>query len=385
MEKPAKRYTPGERWHRTPGGKVLRCAATVRTCPYAVHFDTQEEAFNPRQTVAKTAVARPSSLVHFVGTIGGPQEVPEGVAARKNLRESANEARMKYVRDGIRPEAPLGHLAVHLPGGKKLTLRRETFDYQEAGVPQVGARYYVRYFPDSRSYFDATVPLNSRRDFQALDYRLQDFIITHEGTPEEAALTQERYSNLMQTISEIEIMARGSEAALKEVGVDLFDRKTPNTLNITSSYSHGVVQSYDITDALKVHALEDREVQAVTLDFTEPLGEGQGHWILRRTEEGEWYVGANTPRAVVAQRVEDPRAAEDLLRNVFTFYKVPEGEQEEQLTFVKSIMNEVEPAVQAYESAVAARLRSHESFPQREPRQEVKKSFTGKVLGLFGG
>lgn len=373
-----RKYDPNTRWHKTPDGDVRKCYAVTRPCPYLLHFDSQEEANDPRQRAALYA-DQEKEVIYFKSVIDdNPNE--------NNLRKTSEEARSKFFKNGLRPCAPLGEIEIPLPNNQKIMLKRETFDIKQTTSDlRIGARYVLRYFENDDTYTQHNLPLNTFDNFKFLDDAVNKSITNSvslgDGEEEVEAKLVDRYEKVMQTVSELEVMARGADKAYHDLKIDLFDASKPGELKIDSGYSNSVIQPYDIVDSLKVHSAIDTTPKEVIIHFSDTIRKGDGSkWSIDRQGDGSWYVGADSTVAVVSEKHETAETATTALRTILEAYEEPEYSIQEKTRFLEQLMNEVEPAIKSYEQTVSHRMKKPQVIDEKPTE---KKSFADKMFNIF--
>lgn len=355
-------YTPGQRYHVDRNGKTSRCTASVRGCPYTTHFDTREEADSPRQRLA-TNIAQ-NEVVKFEDNIGNNLGLKNNT---NTLRSASERAKIYYLQTGNKPKSPIGNFTVHLPGDQKIELNRETYDRKGNTDGEIGTRYSIRYFPDKYSYEQSIIELNSKIDYDRLIKQLDEYYADaaekNINTEHENDDLLSYYDNTLQTISEIEVMGRGAEKTYEKLGIDIFSKANPATLDLTTDYDNSTLQSYDVAQSLRAHAAMDKKVRDVTIEIT---GEIDGHkgarWQVYRSNDGDWYVGSKSSVVVVAEKAKSAAEAAELVGMILEGHNVDATKNNNVSTYISQFISEVEPSIQAYQQTVTAKMNEKNDY-----------------------
>lgn len=350
-------HTPGVKWHRGADGIARRCSASVRSCPYGEHFETETDAASNRQRQANgLAITERVRFDTQLGQVPDSSKGEEGIS----LRQSAEKAMETFARTGHRPQSPLGKADIWLPGGQRVSLLRETYDRPNS-LDSIGVRYIVRYFPTADSYEENSIELNNRVEYEILVKQIDEYFAE---ASDQAAMRGEDSSQLVpfykqtiQTIAEVETMSRGADSAYRKFGIDLFNHSRPGELTIDIDYDNSTVHSYDISDALKGHAMSDKFLNDIALHVKGEIpGTDGAKWSLDRLPEGDWLVGANSSVGVVSQNVSTPEEARKVLNTIFKGHKAPQEYYQSQLNYAQQVMQEVEPAINSYRATVEGKI-----------------------------
>lgn len=381
-----RRYTPGVKYHVAPGGEPRRCTATKRDCPFGSHFDSFEDAQERHTRVAATV--RREDMIFFSTGINGPsgEEQPA-------LRKASEGARQRFLETGRRPQAPLGVITTHLPGGQKITLERETYDLP--GEEGVGARYKLRYFHSPDSYEQAVVNLNKPLEYSLLCKKLDEYYAEaadHAATkgldPTFDYVTT--YDQTMQAVTDVEVLSRGAGPLYKKLGLDVFSHDTPGTLTLRADYDASALQSYDVADALKAHSIMDEEEKEVVISINGsiPGGPPSAQWNLNRQADGKWYIGSLSDKFTSTKELQDAQDGAATLAFIFQKNGVDHPQASaKQEAFVQQMILEVEPKVKTYGETITL-LRQERERKVRElvagrPQQPQRESLGDKLSNLF--
>lgn len=397
-------YMAGTKWHRGPDGIPRPCTASVRSCKYQDHFETETDARSVRQRQA-TGIDF-TEKVRFSTSLGeAPSETPlrnSMDAERKeiSLRESAEKAKALYAQTGHRPQSPLGRIEMNLPTGEKIVLSRETYNRNNPSTP-IGVRYLLRYHPNPDTYEEATIELNNKVEYEMLVKQIDEY---YADASDQAALRGEDpsklipyYQRTIQAIAEVETMSRGADSAYRDFGIDLFSHESPGVIAMNLDYDNSTVHSYDISDSLKGHAIKDKFPNEVALHIKGQIPMvPRGKWTLDRLPEGDWILGASSQRGIVSQKVSTPEEARKLLGGILKAHRCREDSYQEQLHYVQQVMQEVEPAVNSYRMTMEAKVQDQvrkiqemNELREQYEQDQVKRAsrgggFGSKISGLFG-
>lgn len=354
-------YAPGENWHITDDGRILRCTATVKDCKYR-HFDSRDDANSGRTRLAATAEAQEIATFHTVlgdSTVVPPPRV-RGNQSLHSLRSTAAYAQEVLATSGKRPTSALGDISVGLPSGQAIVLERETYDLKDGGTPQVGVRYYLKHVKEGGAYDQAFVDLNTPLDTVHLQRRLQGFFSRAgdmTASRAQAANILDLYQDTCRRITEVEILARGLGGAMDDLGLDLFSRETPGEHHLSTTYSDSTLQPYDIQEALRRHASKDPYIHGVSLHLSEEIpGTSGGTWTLDRLPEGGWYLGTSIPGDFSSEVLKSAKDVNGALTSLLGRHRVPPALAAEQALFAHQLAAELERGVSNYEHTMEARL-----------------------------
>lgn len=359
------------KYHRNSHGDILPCRATVRPCPHSQHYESAEDAASERQRIARNMDKR-ENILSFSSTIGsGP--APEGLSGNSGspIRQASENAREMFYRNGHRPCSPLGDIAVNLPYGNRILLRRETYDRLRDAEEQIGVRYYVRrYFGDNLRE-SSLLALNNPTEAKHFENCMQQYFSDSSVGQKKPFATlgeglSDQYEETMQQIAEIEIMARGADNAHRRLDMDLFSKDRPGVLSLNSSYSSSALQPYDVSDSLKVHSQYDEHPHDVEINIREERPNGDS-WSLNRIAEGDWFFGYTTSEGETSTRqVHTPEEARASVEEYLTKRNASANDVKAQRSFVEHLMSESEMSIGSYRKAVLGRERDAKPFSGTE-------------------
>lgn len=355
-------------WHRSKDGILRKCDANVKPCPFSVHFDSLEDGRSRRQRVTSVVPPR-ENIVPFATVIGGgphadPNEMP------RTLRTSSENARKMFIQYGQRPCSPLGTITVNLPTGRHIVLTRETYDLPAHSKVRVGVRYYVRLFRGDHMEKFNHIEINNPGQMKHFETMLQSyFTLSKDYRIDKRELLgddfSEQYEQTMQVVSEVEGMARGARQAHELLEIDLFSKNTPGVLTLDTTYSGSVLQPYDVSDSLGVHAASDDVVNKVEVSIKENIPGGS--WTLSRLPEGDWYIGSSSNEGTGSQKVNSSQEGAELLERILVRHNIPESERASQRAFVEHLIQETENSINNYTLTTQQRLSTTEPVHSRLP------------------
>lgn len=390
----------GTKWHRMEDGRVARCNATVRVCPRA-HYTTEAEA--------KDIVYLPRNSGQSVGTFGfgikinGDKVENLNGMGTPNLRTISDRAKKVFQDTGKRALSPTGEFVVDFGFNRTLVVKHEAV---RTGS-EIGSQYRFTYWEDNVTYESDKVVLQTSSDrahYIALQNKMQLFFnkavdarveeIRDEGfisaddiknkTDEYAKSAQRAYKDCLKTVDEIEILSRGAEKAHKMYGVDLFSRDRPGELKINADCTYSALQPYDIVESLRVHAAEDDFVHSVALHISDSSGNKNSDWAISRIPEGVWFFSYSSGEETFSHELSPQKISgvNKMIDVILSRDKADGRVKTSRAEFVQQLLSDVEPAIQAYERAVEARVANHKETP--EPQAETKrKGVRHQLFGLF--
>lgn len=406
------RKVAGSKWHQTPAGPRA-CTASKKACPYSSHFETQEDAFDPRERGvlggAKEAYNLPFNVVLSLEEEADLKDGDGDIIAAPdhsvNLREMSDRARDTYIRTGIRPSLTTGTMTIDLENERRIVIKREI--YGQANRP--AARYHVTYWSSPNEYDIDSVNLTENESFDSYE-RLQSMIQGYmetanqqtERTLHDRAVSQNKdaqweeeeraryssrlkkaYEKTIQTLDQVEILSRGPQKVNDYYAIDLFSKETPGALNLSADCGQSVFQPEDVVESLKLHAMQDDEAKKISIHVSEELPNNEGSWALARIPEGTWYFSYAVGKENFTHEVSptDAHEAGAVVEDILAEKHMTPEMITSRKNFVTSMVTEVEPAIANYYHTVSARQSYGQ--PKASPPPQGEKTMKDKLFGMF--
>lgn len=406
------RKVSGTKWHQTPSGPRV-CTASKKACPYSSHFETEEDANDPRDRGVmggeKEAYNLPFNVVLSLEEEGdlkdGDGEIISAPDHAVNLREMSDRARDTYIRTGKRPSLTTGTMTVDLDNDRRIVIKREIFGRAQ----KPAARYHVTYWNSPQEYEIDSVNLSdspSPESYEKLQSMIQSYMETANNENElnihdkavslnkdEAWEEEERarysarlkkaYEKTIQTLDQVEILSRGPQKVQDYYSIDLFSKEKPGTLNLSADCGQSVFQPEDVVESLKLHAMHDEEAKNISIHVSEQLPGNEGSWALARIPEGTWYFSYAVNKENFTHEVApaDAQEAGSVVSEILREKGMPKEMITSRTNFVTNMVAEVEPAIANYYRTINARQDYSAPKQPQEPRAE--KTMKDKLFGMF--
>lgn len=371
------RFVQGRKFHVSPDGIVRECKAEVRLCRFGQHYDTEKDAVlstyrystGPGNGYACEFREVLSTRNYFGDAL--IEKTPRGSYGPKTFRGMANKAVDERARTG-RSTIPIGDFTIELSAEQTINLRRETYD--DPTIPSgLGVRYHLFLEDSENGWSSFYIPLNTKTDCRLLVRRLNEMFVdaaeyslVHETNENFEALE----SMTWQKLSEIEVLARGSEAAHRELGLDVFSNEVGTIYELEIEYDSSVVTPQMLTESIRHYAAVDRYPHEFRIKIDQDFDEGRSAWSLIRERSGEWWMTVDTPEGVRTSRLHDPDQITKLL-DEFVYPELKQSrDRSEWNSFCRSVFTTVESDVKNYSSVVEKRWAERE---ERKARRNVEK------------
>lgn len=391
-----------KRWHISKSGDVVPCTAEKRECPRK-HFDTQYEVDNylnvkPVYDIPDTTARFESAMqIRSKGIIDVIED--KDVLNMRKLRRKSEEV---FAKTGERLKYPEGKIDIDFGGENRLLVKRLSFYNRNGGISH---KWNAIYFTDKNNYEEFEYELWNKnlgqyREFvnfinSAFVDARNKRVLKHQAEAsgkhfDESKLDgydknlNKAFQQTIQSIAEVEIMAKGPEDAYTN-HFDLFNSKdTPGVLSLSLDLNKSPIQLRDIVESLKVHSGVDTEVKKIDLEFKEKLPYKDHNWTLVRIPEGDWFMSFDLGNKTLTYPVIGPEIEIGVaIKQAYASAGANDYEANNVANYIKDALRVIDPAIKAYETAVEARLANPVVETPSATTQTAPVKPKSKLFGLF--